>query len=94
MGRALDRPANESGVSASFWSYGLTSGCIIVEHLLVDDEDEGAEMRNTSEEAAGRSNITTGTRIIGLTAGCAVGVVCRENPGYFIHPPGFTFQHY
>ena len=70
---------------------GLTSGCIIIEHLLVDDEDEGAEMRNTSEEAAGRSNITTGTWIIGLTAGCAVEVVCRENPGYFIRPPAFTF---
>lgn len=42
-------PANEPGVSAPFWPYGVTSGCIIIEHPLADDEDGGAVVRNTQE---------------------------------------------
>lgn len=48
-------PANESGVSAPFWPYGVTSGCMIIEHLLVADENEGAVVRNVQERPVGPS---------------------------------------
>ena len=55
-GSASDMPANESGVSAPFWPYGVTSECIIIEHLLVDDENErqlwGTRRRDPWAQAA------------------------------------------